>query len=274
MSSMELVFSWPGPRAAPWASTWAWLDPAAEESLDLREQRAKPQTCSCVSGGKGSCASHGVCFTGESHALTNQRAQIQTSDWQVSGRSLIGEEVRSRTQGLAVGGLQSVIFCLEIKERIKQFNVWKWLYHEESNFPWSYEIKEVIVLWKHMVAFRFQNFLQSPKGSFIKKESCKNSSFCTSATYFNQADEYFWTYHRPHLHVKITRTLLQTFSHKDVIREKRTDSVSLFMNSRTFRPKKISMFCEPVSLQRHRGSVGYIISNRKPSLIQKWVKNG
>ncbi len=60
MSTTELVFPRPGPRAAPWASTWAWLDPAAAESLDLWEQSTKPQTCSCVPAGKGSCASH-VC---------------------------------------------------------------------------------------------------------------------------------------------------------------------------------------------------------------------
>ncbi len=65
----SLYQAWP--PSCPLGLHLGLMDPAAAESLDLREQSAKPQTCSCVSAGKGSCASHGVCFTGESHALAN-----------------------------------------------------------------------------------------------------------------------------------------------------------------------------------------------------------
>lgn len=44
---------------------------------------------------------------------------------------------------------------------------------KKPNFPWSFEIKQSIVLWKHTVIFRTQNFLPGPK----LKLSCTNSLF-------------------------------------------------------------------------------------------------
>lgn len=43
-------------------------------------------------------------------------------------------------------------------------------YHKESNLPWSIEIKELSVLWKHAVTFRTQIFLPSEKKQNKKKQ--------------------------------------------------------------------------------------------------------
>lgn len=56
--------------------------------------------------------------------------------------------------------------------------------HVIKNVPWSFEIKELEVLWNHTVTFRTQNLLTSKKKKkHLLKPSCKNNLFCTSATW-------------------------------------------------------------------------------------------
>lgn len=52
---------------------------------------------------------------------------------------------------------------------------------EKSNLPWSFEIKELDALWKHIVTFRTQNFLLSPLKSSNLNWAPKNYLFWLSA---------------------------------------------------------------------------------------------
>ncbi len=64
----------------------------------------------------------------------------------------------------------------------------KWSYHEESNFPWTSEIKEFDVLWKHTVTFRKKAISRNKAA----KMACSNLLQPSDIRQIHQYENYYF----------------------------------------------------------------------------------